>query len=345
MFLLSYINSKLDCIVLVFLIIINFSCSNDSKNLSEKLQKDENVIPLVNEQEANIIKQQKPVIMILPSDALLKRLSCLKEIDQEGKTVFIRDYRKVFANELNLRFLVSSIEKEFSKSGYPLDNLEQQLKQIDNDKATDEIDNIANDLKSVLLTTAKPDFIIDIDYDIQANTTSRSYKTNFIYNITVFDAYTNKSIASIQNAITQQGEQLEIGTLNIMIENELPQLQNQIKKHFQDIISNGVEITVRITVANESSFSLSDYCQNKEYGDIIREWLKKNTINSTFKPVKSTDKQLRFTNVRIYTHTQDGLQYSAYDFANDLRKMLNQQCEIKAKNLTQSIGDAHITIK
>ena len=40
--------------------------------------------------EGNAINQTNPALMVIPSDALLKRLGCLKEIENQGTTSYER---------------------------------------------------------------------------------------------------------------------------------------------------------------------------------------------------------------------------------------------------------------
>ena len=62
--------------VVVFLSIITLSCNNSKNNNS--------MLPTVEQsnsmkKESNAITQSMPSIMVVPSDALLKRMGCLKE--------------------------------------------------------------------------------------------------------------------------------------------------------------------------------------------------------------------------------------------------------------------------
>ena len=62
-------------------------------------------------------------------------------------------------------------------------------------------------------------------------------------------------------------------------------------------------------------------------------------------PIKNTNSELRYTNIRIKSKADGGKKYTAYDFANDLKKDFSKACGISASNKTQSIGDAYLTVK
>jgi len=112
-----------------------------------------------------------------------------------------------------------------------------------------------------------------------------------------------------------------------------------------DVLANGSEITLRVAVLNSSAISLEDDCGGDEITEKIIDWMKENTINSTYKMVKNTSTELLFTNVRIYTQDENNNSYTAYDFARELRKGLRNGCSLDVVNKTQSLGDAFIQIK
>jgi hypothetical protein len=206
------------------------SCGgNEKKNLAQNAETEAKEIA---QEGKNIISQQKPTLMVVPSDALLKRLGCLKDISQEGKTTYTRDYTKAFAEDSNLKFAITGIEGKFAEVGFSLENLEQTLKQIANEKAQDEIDNIEKDLKTVLLNTARPDIILELDYEMKPNTSGRNYMVSLTYNLSAMDAFTNKTVAAAQSAGTNSQEEDVAKLLGVAVSENLPTLQKQIQTHF-----------------------------------------------------------------------------------------------------------------
>ena len=47
--------------------------------------------------ESNAITQSIPSVMVLPSDAMLKRMGCLNTVDNQGVKSYVRDYANVLA--------------------------------------------------------------------------------------------------------------------------------------------------------------------------------------------------------------------------------------------------------
>lgn len=325
--------------LLIAFIFLFFSCKNKS----------ENIIPSVEDSEAtesNSITMSMPSVMIIPSDALLKRLGCISFKNNQGVQSYIRDYNKSFVNNSELTFVIAEIESQFSKRGFNLENLEQNLKLINNNNAFDEAEGIARDIRAELMNTARPDYVIELDYELKNDITSRSISKSLNYVVKCLDVYTNKSVASITRAnIGKTSKSNDVqGILKSDIQGQIGQLSEGITAHFADILANGVEITLRVAVKNESSFELDDDCGDEEIGEKIVEWLKKNTVNSTYKMSKNTSTEMFFTSVRIYTIDDKKNSYTAYDFAKDLKKSLKKGCGLDIDNKTQSLGDAFIQI-
>lgn len=295
--------------------------------------------------ESNVIQQQMPSVMVMPSDALLKRLGCLTEVTSISGTQYVRDYQKSFINDSELKFAVAAIEGQFSKSGYNLENLEQTLKLLANNSAMSLAEGVKTDVRTELLNTARPDYIIELDYELREDKNARSINKTLTYIVKCLDVYTNKTISSVTR--TDVGKNSSSNEISSLISEDLPgsisELSAGINTHFKDVLANGAEITLRLTVMEKSSTAFDDYCGDDEIGEMIVQWLKENTINSSFKMVKNTSNELFFTNVRIHT-SQGGTAYSAYDFAKDLKNGLRKGCGLDAKNVTQSLGDAYVQV-
>lgn len=288
-----------------------------------------------------------PSIMIFPSDALLERISCLKPINNQGVTSYIRDYNSAFIKASDLRFTIASIEQEFVNNGYKLENLEQTLKSITNRNAIDEVTGVAKNLRSQILNTARPDIIIELDYELKDDPNSRNINTTLTYIVKALDVYTNKSIASITRA--EIGKESANNSVPSLIKEDFPtaneEFIDQVNAHFEDLNKNGVEITLRVASTESSSVQLDSYCGSEYISEKIVEWIKDNALNSNYKMNKNTSTELNFSSVRINNTDPEGNRFSAYDFAKQLKKGLEKGCDIKVDNKTQSIGDALLIIE
>lgn len=333
--------------VCVWAVFLTYSCGDsgsDSKNRS--------MIPTMAEAqnaktETNAISRSLPTLMVIPSDGLLQRLGYLSEIDNQGVSSYKRDYNKALINSSDLKFVIAAIEEEFANVGYPLENLEQQLKMIINENALDQADGVARDLRSELMNTARPDYIIEVEYDMKVNTQSRNLDKSLTYIVKCLDSYTNKAISVVTRTDVGKGS----GNTEIaqMIKGDFPvtikELQGTISANYADILANGAEITLRVAVLENSGLALDNNCGDEEISEQVINWLKSNTVNSTYKMVKNTSTEMRFTNIRIFTSDESGNSYTAYDFAKDLKNAMEKGCGLNLANKTQSIGDAFVQLE
>lgn len=310
------------------------------------------IVPTVSEskgfvKETNAITQSLPTLMVIPSDGILQKLGCLTTIDNQGVTSYIRNYNGAFINSTDLKFVIAAIEEEFAKVGYPLENLEQQLKMISNENAIDQADGVTRDIRAELMNTARPDYIIEVEYEMKIDTKSRNLEKSLTYIVKCLNSYANKAISVVTRADVGKGSgQTEIAPI---IKKDFPitikELQGVITTNYSDILANGAEITLRIAVLEKSGVTLDKNCGEEEISEQIINWLKKNSINSTYKILKNTTTEMRFTNVRIFTSDKSGNSYTAYDFAKDLKNDLGKGCGLDIANKTQGIGDAFIQIE
>jgi hypothetical protein len=337
---------KQNCLVLIAFAAITFiGCGESAENNNGSLLPTDSQIQ-AKKQQSNAITQSMPSIIVFPSDAMLKRLGNLKEVENQGAISYERQYQKAFIDDEALKFTVAVIEEEFAKVGFPLENLEQILKQIASNTAMDEMTDVAKDLRSELLNTARPDYIIEVDYDLVTDATSRNLNKSLMYSIKVLDVYSNKTVASISK--TNVGKEQAENDTPSLIKNDLPSslndLKTQVTAHYANLLANGIEITLRVATTQVSGVALDDDCGEEEIGENIVAWLKENTVNQSYKMSKNTSTEMYFTNVRIFSQDEDGQKYTAYDFAKGLKKGLKKGCGLDVTNKTQSLGDALIVI-
>lgn len=291
----------------------------------------------------NAIEQAKPTIMVLPSDNLLKAYGALKTVSQNGANYLDRDYSKYLLANSDNKALISVIQNEFVRLNYPLTDLEQTLKSLNNRTATDMADDIAQDAKTLLLQTASPDIVIELDYDCKYDATDPNFRKNLSYTVTAFDAYTNKAFSSKTMKENVSGDIAK--TFAQTFHKNMQEIEPEIGKYFQNIVVYGREITVRFTVAKKSKINLaSESITGDTYTDWIMDYMDLNTKKGAYKLQNNTDYELYFVNVRIPALQDDGTQNSAYKWARELIKEFKTECGVKCSNKVQGLGDVHIMI-
>lgn len=293
------------------------------------------------------VKQtQKPTMLVLPSDQLMQRFGCIRTEVSLGKQLQVRDYNSYLLTDPDAKFIIASIQSAFIEFGYPLNDLEQTLKSINDQEMVDEVSGIKKDSKTILLTNARPDIILELDYDMTTDRSSRDYSKSLTYTLRAIDAFSNKVVATIQAAGVKNAKGNTATMMGEAIQKNSKDFTKQINKHFDDLIANGRDITMRVMIDANESFTMSDESiYGDTYADFILDYMKVNTLMGTYNLQRNTDTEMYFANVRIKTLNDNGTQYSAYDFARELSKALNKECGVKSKNVTQGLGDAMIIIK
>lgn len=319
--------------IIALLAIVLMSCGGNGGNQSNTV---------------NVTQQQKPAMLVIPSDQLLQQFGKLKQQEALGKTLQVRDYNGYLLTDQDSKFIISTIQSAFIQMGYPLNDLEQTLKSINEQEMLDAIDGIQKDAKTILLTTAKPDIILELDYNIVTDRSSRDFKKSLTYTLRAIDAFSNKVVATIQQT-NFEGNSKAATPATLMeaaLAKDTKGFTQQINNHFNTIIETGREITLRVTIDNGVNLTMSDECLDGDtYSDFIIDWVKVNTLLGAYNMNRNTETEMYFTNVKIKTLNDNGTQYSAYDFARELSKALNKGCGIKSRNTTQGLGMATISIK
>ena len=296
----------------------------------------------------NVTQQQKPAMLVIPSDQLLQQFGKLKQQEALGKTLQVRDYNGYLLTDQDSKFIISTIQSAFIQMGYPLNDLEQTLKSINEQEMLDAIDGIQKDAKTILLTTAKPDIILELDYNIVTDRSSRDFKKSLTYTLRAIDAFSNKVVATIQQTNFEGNSKATTpaALMEAALAKDTKGFTQQINNHFNTIIETGREITLRVTIDNGVNLTMSDECLDGDtYSDFIIDWVKVNTLLGAYNMNRNTETEMYFTNVKIKTLNDNGTQYSAYDFARELSRALNKGCGIKSRNTTQGLGMATISIK
>ena len=332
---------KNQIILLMGLCILFAGCNG--KTQGSKLTNYGNLTEEEDNTVVNVIEQAKPTIMVIPSDKLLQQYDALQVVTNNGANVYVRDYAKYLLDNPNNKVAISAIQNEFVQMQYPLTDLEQTLKSLSNKQAHNLADDVEQDAKTLLLQTASPDIIIELDYDFKMNATDPNFSKKLTYTLSAFDSYTNKAFSTKTNSCT--GSDFN-ELFSKSIHKEMKSILPEINEYFKDIVVHGREITVRFSVKKGLSFNFSSESITGDiYSDWIMDYMDSHTKKGTYKLQNNTDYELYFTNVRISTLRPDGTQNSAYNWARELIKEMKKDCGVKCTNKVQGLGDVHIMIK
>ena len=333
-------------IALLLLTLTLCACSNSNKEGETKQSFADmasgNMDEYVNS-DVNAIVQALPQIIVIPSDQVLDNNFCFSEKTLDGKSYKTRNYKDYFMNDTKAKPIISFIQERFIAKGYPLNDLEQSLKEIDTQETIDMVSGLETDAKTTLLTTINPDIILELDY--KAGRSKQNYnKQSVSFIINAIDAYTQKNIATI-NSNKIEGDDALI-TLQTEIGNSLPKLMNDIQAYFADILTRGRNINITINVAEGANQNLhSETIEGDTYADQIIDFIKTNTVKGAYTMQVNTKNKLTISNARIKLLNDDGTQYGVYDFARDLQKYLKNNLGLSTTNNSQGLGNLVLTIK
>ena len=302
--------------------------------------------------DVNAIEQARPQIMVIPGDQTLQNFKCLTTQKANGREYILRDYKNYLLKDDRAKRIISTIQDEFNAQNFPLNDFEQTLKQLDTQEALDMAEGFEKDAKTMLLTVAQPDIILELTYDTSRDKpmsmTSHNYggkgEKNVSFTLNALDAYTNKVVATM-TASNIKGESTT-QTIQASIKEQMPKFQQDITKYFSDILTRGRDITVRIAVEKGCKVNLSDESiEGDTYADWINDYIKTHTVKGAYKLQRNTDKELYFVNCRIKLLNEDGTQYGIYDWTRDLQKNLRKNLGLQCSNKAQGLGEVLISVK
>ena len=287
---------------------------------------------------------QKPTLMVIPSDNWCIENGYTLTFDNQGTEVVLPDYKKAVQNSSDLLLVIGKINTMMVDRGFPLKNLETELKNIEQNAALESVSTsrsgseIAESPVDILLNTAKADIIIQITWSINQTGPQKS----ITFNMQGLDAYTAKQIAGAQ------------GTGNPSFSAELPLLleeavvahfgnfTDQLQSHFDDMFENGREIRIRFKIWDAAGIDMYeeyDYDgELLEINEILENWVADNTVNSRYSYASGGDYTLFLDQVRIPLFSDKGRPIDARRWAGDVRKMLREEpfmleCKVFGKGL------------
>ncbi len=290
---------------------------------------------------------KKPTIMILPSDVWCNTNGFMIEYDNQGTKVKVPDYKRAFQESADLLLVISKINGLMADRGFPLKNAESVLKSIANESAEDAMltskggASVAESPVDKLKKTAKADIIMQLTWTV--NTTGP--KKSVTFNLQGLDSYTDKQIATAAGTGTPSFS----AELPVLLEEavlaHLDNFNSSLQAHFDDMFENGREITIKIKKFDSWESDFETEFSGKELGDIIEDWLTKNTVKGRFSTTDATENMMFFEQVRIPLYDATGKAIDARGFCKELQNFLkNPPYSIINKLMTKGLGQVTIVL-
>lgn len=250
---------------------------------------------------------KKPTLMVVPSDSWCQRNHYMTSFtDETGTVVQVPDYQKAVSFNDNLRLVISEMARIMAERGFPLKDLEQNLKSLKQENAERSLlqsktsgSFIQESPTDKLKRTARADIILDLDFDIKKHGPQR-YIT---FNLRANDAYSNKIITSISG----EGKPSSSITTGILLEeavlNYMDAFNASLMGYFDDMSKNGREIKLNILLWEGAPFDLEeefDYSgETLMLSDVIDFWMDDNCVKGRYSRINGSVSEIRYEQVRI----------------------------------------------
>ena len=239
-----------------------------------------------------------------------------------------------FLNDENLRLAISEMSSIMAERGFPLKDLEQTLKSMENQQAEAALysgaggGSIYESPLDKLKRTAKADIILDLDFSVHTSG-PRKYVS---FNLRGLDAYTNKVITSASG----QGAPSTAVPVGLMLEeavlNHMDPFNAALQAHFDDMFANGREVTISVRMTENCPVTMYDdfdfMGEIVTLSDIIDWWMDENTVNHRFSRAGGGDYYTDYEQVRIPLYKTVLGKERAIDtrsFAMDLARFLSKE--------------------
>ena len=286
---------------------------------------------------------KKPTLMVVPSDAWCYQNGYMVDYDNQGVVKKIPDYSSALITNMELKLAIAKINDLMAERGFPLKDLEQQLKLIEQTNAEMNITTSSNGNALAespidrLLRTAKADIILELTWNIVRQ--GPKYSLTFI--LEGKDAYTGKSLGGANGTSSPSFTAEMPVLLEEAVVAHIDNFNNRLQNHFDDLFANGREVTleIRVFADNELGIDLESEFDGYELGEMIEDWMTLNTVEGRFSKLGSSENYVQYEQVRIPLYKTNGVAMDTESFARQLRSVLRKEpYNIPVKVLNRGLG-------
>ena len=286
---------------------------------------------------------KKPTLMVVPSDVWCSTNGYMTEYDNQGNIMNVPDYQKAVQTNMDLKLAIAKINDLMAERGFPLKDLEQQIKLINQQNAEMNMTTSSNGNALAespidrLLRTAKADIILELTWNVVRQ--GPKYSLTFI--LEGKDSYTGKSIGGA-NGTSAPSFSAELPVLlEEAVVAHLDNFNHRLQTHFEDLFANGREVSfeVRVFADNEAGINLESEFDGYELAEIIDDWMALNTVEGRFSKLGSSENYVQYEQVRIPLYKANGVAMDTESFARQLRSVLRKEpYNIPVKVLNRGLG-------
>ena len=290
---------------------------------------------------------KKPTLMILPSDKWCEQHFFMTEFDNQGIKQKVPNYKQAFQEDTEIRQVISKIGALMADRGFPLKDVEQEIKAIEYRAAKDNMtasatsgSSISESLFDKLRNSAKADIFIQIWWEV--NKTEQGKTISFV--LEAFDPYTSKRIASSSGNSSPNAVDIVPVLLQNAILSNIDPFVGHLQAHFDDMLTNGREIKLTVNTSDSWDKNLETEIDGREIKNYIQRWVEKKAVNNRFNLRDQTENRIRFE-VRIPLFDANNNPVDTRQFAQGLEKYLKAApLNLEVKLMTRGLGEVIIVL-
>ena len=229
--------------------------------------------------------------------------------------------------------------------GYPVKDYMQEYKSLMDEQTEEEVtmssmgSMIEETPLDMLRRRVKYDIELRVDWTINKEAKGHSVSLN----IAAIDTYSNKQVAAA-NGTSKAADMIVVRLIENALLEQMSNFALQLNKHFEDLQTNGREISLQIRCWDSGMITLEDENEDgDELIDVIAEWIEDNTVKGAYNLASNTETRAKFEQVRIPMFNEKGRAMDARMFANQLRKYLREQ-SIECKVMNKGLGEAVLVL-
>ena len=289
---------------------------------------------------------KKPTLMVMPSDAWCYQNGYMKLIpDGEGHEAQIPDYEEALRTSMDLKLAIAKINDLMAERGFPLKDLEQQVKLIRQQTAEQNLitsqsgNEMAESPVDNLLRVAKADIIIELTWDIK----EQGPKRTLSYILEGKDSYTGKSIGG-SNGTSSPSFSADVSVLlEEAVVAHIDNFNSRLQAYFDDLFANGREVSLEIRVIADNAAGIDLESEvgtdGEELAEVIDGWMATNTVEGRFTKLGSSENYITYEQVRIPLYSNSGVAMDTEAFARKLRNYLRKEpFNIPVKIMNRGLG-------
>jgi hypothetical protein len=289
---------------------------------------------------------KKPTIMVVPSDVWCGQNGFMTTYDNQGTPVRVPDYKRAVQESSDLLMVVAKINEMMTERGFPLKNLESALKTLTDQSAEDAMltsksgSEVSESPVDKLKKVAKADIWLQMTWTIN----TAGPKKSVTFALQGLDAYTDKQIAGASGT----GQPSFTAELPVLLQEavlaHIDAFNVQLQTHFDDLFTNGREVTLRIKRFDSFDGDLESEYDGEELSTQIESWVSSNTQQGRFSLSDASENMMLFEQVRIPLFDETGKAVDARSWARKLQKHLKDSYAIDSKLMMKGLGQAQLVV-